>query len=743
MFENTSFLILIIVVLIACAVAAIFINRYLSLKEKTLKDTNGNIDISIIEQATNAKNLQEQVEALRDELDSIEHQYNVFKENASNEKLALVQEVSNLKSENQNLKEKITERENYIKALKEEHEQKINDCQNNYEQIIKEIKDSNDKLFANQTSTLKENIKKLEIDLLGKTAELKQANDIIQNKSVAETELKSQNSTLELLRKEDQKRFEQSQSELEHRLNTMSEKILKDRTESLQKLNSQSMAQIINPLQNELNTFRTMIANTQKSNSEQAGILQNELKHLHEAQQSLGEQAQNLSKALLQGSKSQGIWGEQQLELVLQASGLTNEQNYIKECFATNDQGDKGRADVLILLPQNRGLVIDSKCSLTAYTEACNAENDNDTKAYEQAIARHIDSVKKHIDELHAKQYPSFERYGSPNFVFMFVPIDNALALALRNNDKLYNYAQEKNVYLVSPSSLLPALRIVGNLWALANQGDKFRTLVKSADKIYQKCSKICNDFESILKSRDSLNKNIDQMSISLLNGKGNLKSMLYNFSVDAPALTDKALLSFEQDLKAFDQEATSMIPLFNNSTNAKDQEHIGSYIPNNLVPKKVIESKAPDKEQAQLTAFEALPSTKSESEQPQAPAKPEQAQTKAEQNLDKAEPSAQSLAKPSAKSEEEQATVPTKAGVEIEQAQDKTDTQETESKDLKTQEQESESKSKSEPKESLAQSEALESETKEDPVKKIRAKRSSTRKTKAKSEESVDSEQA
>ena len=544
MFDSSSSLVLLVVAIIACAIAAVFVNRYLSLKEKASKIQSGSseLDINIIEQATLSKSLQEQVEDLKAELDSIEHQYTVHKENATSEKLSLVKEISNLQTECQNLKEKLTEREEYIHTLQEQHNKALNETKSMHDNTIKELKEG----YAAQTSTLKENIKKLEIDLVGKDVEIKKINERLQDSVVEQTELKSQNSTLELLRQEDQKRFEQAQNELEHRLNTMSEKILKERSESLQKVNNESMVQIINPLQNELNTFRNLIANTQKANSEQAGILQNELKHLHEAQQNLGLQAQNLSKALLQGSKSQGIWGEQQLELLLQASGLSSEQNYIKECFATNDQGDKGRADVLIVLPQNRGLVIDAKCSLTAYTELCNAQNDNDQKTYDQALSRHIDSIKKHIDELSKKKYPEFERYGSPNFVFMFVPIDHALALALRSNDKLYSYAQELNVYLVSPSSLLPALRIVGNLWALANQGNKYKEIVKRADLIYQKCSKICNDFEGLLKIRDSLNKNIDGMATSLCQGKGNLQKMLSDFAKDAPALSQNVLLEFK-----------------------------------------------------------------------------------------------------------------------------------------------------------------------------------------------------
>ena len=526
-------------------------------------------DTALIEQAAIAASLQEQLDNLRREYDELNAQLDTVREAAHNEKITLVKDLSNCQTETGNLKQQIANHENELKkvqldhqmAIKKEQEQAarlIEESSNRYEASISEIKSANERLLINLKNANQEALNKLEQENTSLKEALKKAQEEIMERSEALAQTRSEKEAVEQLRVEDSKRFAQSQSELEHRLNTMGEKLLKDRSESLQKLNSEHMVQIINPLQNELNTFRTLIAATQKTNSEQAGQLQNELKHLHEAQISLGEKAENLSRALLQGSKSQGIWGEQQLALVLDASGLNGEESYVREAYAVNDHGDKGRADVLIRLPQGRGLIIDSKCSLTAYTELCNAEKENDRKACEAALSRHIDSIRKHIDELNKKDYPGYDSYGSPGFVFMFVPVDHALGTALRHDDRLYGYAQSKNVYLVSPSSLLPALRIVGNLWVLANQGDKFRMLARSAERIYQKCSKVCNDFEAILKIRDSLNKNIDAMAVSLCTGQGNLKNILQKFAADAPALTMEAVESFERALNADSAPATA-----------------------------------------------------------------------------------------------------------------------------------------------------------------------------------------
>ena len=606
----TESTILIVVALIAIAIAAIFINRYLSLKEKA--GTTLSPDINLIEQAALAKKLQEQVESLTDELNSLEHISTIAKEQAQQEKLSLIKELTNSQSECTNLQDKIKEREDYIAKLQSEHEVSLEKEQQQssarYEQTLQEIKTSHTKMLDSQEKSYQERLNKVEQELnANKTlleqyqkelqeqtvsaaqyksekealeqlrisdsqrleqtnkelneskALLEQCQKELQEQTVLATQYKSEKEALEQLRISDKQRFEQAEQELEHRLNTMSEKMLTERSASLQKLNNENMVQIINPLQKELNTFRELISSTQKHNSEQAGQLQNELKHLQEAHLTLSEQAQSLSQALLQGNKSQGIWGEQQLELVLEAAGLVKDENYLRELSAVNDSGTKGRADVLVRLPNNRGIIIDAKCSLTAYTELNNAHNANDKKAYDDALKRHLESIKRHIDELSKKDYPSYEVYGSPNFVFMFVSIDHALGIALRSDESLYSYAQSKDIYLISPSSLLPALRIVGNLWALSNQGDKFKLLANSAERICKKCNKVCADFENILRIKENLNKNIDAMAISLCKGNGNLQSILKRFANDAPTLSAEAIARFEQELNSPD--STIVLP--------------------------------------------------------------------------------------------------------------------------------------------------------------------------------------
>ena len=429
------------------------------------------------------------------------------------------------------------------------YESTIAELKASNDQLLSELKDAQSKELQTQKDHAKAQIEALSTDRdnLSQKAETLQKELNEKNSKIAS--LESDLSAQQKLRAADNERFNQAQADLENRLNTLGEKLLKERSESLGKLNSEQMGQIISPLRNELNTFRELISSTQKTNSEQAGQLQNELKHLQDAQVSLTAQADKLSLALLQGNKSQGMWGEHQLERVLELAGLDKNCQYLREVAGENSNNVKGRADVVIPLPDRHAIVIDSKCSLTAYTDLVNAELNSDAAAYADALSRHITSIKNHVDELNKKEYQDFTSFDSPSFVFMFVPVDQALAVALREDPQLYDYAQKKNIALVSPSITVPALRVVSNLWVLADQSEKLKQLAQLADRIYQKSQKVCSDFEGVLKARDSLNNNIDKLNTSLYQGRSNLGQMLNTFSQRAAKLSPQDFNTLELEL--------------------------------------------------------------------------------------------------------------------------------------------------------------------------------------------------
>ena len=505
----------------------------------------------------------------------------------------------------------LAERDQAIKALHEQLAAKET-------QVRAQCQEENQKTLAEVKAAHQDAVSKLEASIATQVKELEALRAQLQNTTNDLTQAKSEKEAVQKLREADQERYDKASQELEQRLNNLGERLLKERSESLQKLNSEQMGTIIKPLASELETFRNLLTATQKSNSEQAGQLQNELKHLHAAQQSLGLQADKLAAALLQGNKSQGIWGEQQLELVLESAGLVRDVTYLREVAVKDDeQGKRGRVDALVKLPGHRWIVIDAKCSLAAYTEYVNleqlalsvgldanallfnleakadaaptlaAQDSTSTPSAEltdaestpkltelksaittitpsdlrarlsDALKRHIESVEHHVGELVDRNYPQYEQYSSPDLVFMFVPIDHALGLALRAKPDLYTMAQEKGIFLVSPSSLLPALRLVGNLWSLAEQGEKFKQLSKLAERIAIKGDKVCRDFQAVTRALETLTNATKNLSTSLYDGRGNLNGLLGNFASNAPVLTAQALAQIELD---FEHERTTVL---------------------------------------------------------------------------------------------------------------------------------------------------------------------------------------
>ena len=524
------------------------------------------------------------------------------------DKVSLTSQNAALTADKAHFDTSLAERDQAIKALHEQLAAKET-------QIRTQCQEENQKTLAEVKAAHQDAVSKLEASLASQVTELETLRTKLQSTTNDLTQAKSEKEAVQKLREADQERYNKASQELELRLNNLGERLLKERSESLQKLNSEQMGTIIKPLASELETFRNLLTATQKSNSEQAGQLQNELKHLHAAQQSLGLQADKLAAALLQGNKSQGIWGEQQLELVLESAGLVRDVTYLREVAVKDEDQKRGRVDALVKLPGHRGIVIDAKCSLAAYTEYVNLEQlalsvgldanamlfNLETKAEDapaltaqgsadapsaqltdaestskstelkgsittitpsdlrarlsDALKRHIESVELHISELVERNYPQYEQYGSPDLVFMFVPIDHALGLALRAKPDLYNKAQEQGIYLVSPSSLLPALRLVGNLWVLAEQGEKFKQLSKLAERIALKGDKVCRDFQAVTRALETLTNATKTLSTSLYDGRGNLNGLLGSFASKAPALTAQALAQIELD---FEHERTT-----------------------------------------------------------------------------------------------------------------------------------------------------------------------------------------
>lgn len=449
-------------------------------------------------------------------------------------------DAANLKA----AEDSLTKSNNYLKSLQDEL--------TNFNQERTALISERDRLlFDNNRLTSEDAQLKTKLD-----EALTQVNTL----NAMNASLRSDIESNKVLNQELQKRFDTSYKELQEQLKVMGHNLVKAGTEDLSKTTKENFTQVVNPLKEELINFKNFIAQTQESNAKRSGELQKEIKILEESHSTLSKQAEELTKALRSGGKSQGMWGELQLERVLNASGLRLGIEYEREVAGDRSLGERGRPDAVVRLPDNHCLIIDAKCSLTAYTSFINAQNENEKNT---AMKAHIDSLNSHLNELIKKDYSSYESLNSPSFVFMFVPVDAALTDALYADSSLYDRAAQNKIFLVSPSTLLPALRVVGNLWVLAEQSDRMRALASFAQKINAKFNNVIDSCEKITTAEKKLRDSVDELENRLYKGKGNFKSMIDKFDANSSrelkALENDKVIDVEGETKEDKTESTSV----------------------------------------------------------------------------------------------------------------------------------------------------------------------------------------
>lgn len=421
------------------------------------------------------------------------------------------------------LKQTLIQKEQELSALT----QKLNQCEHKFELLRQEhaALRENYAALGKERSLILENNKKLQ----DKLEELNyEASDLREAMSAAGAALDAEKQ----MREDDRLKAQERDEELKNRLTLLGQQMLKATAAELSSQERLNFQKNVAPLKEELEIFRSFLTQSQNQSASQSGSLLTELKKLQESQSVLSKQALDLSLALSSGGKSQGMWGELQLERVLENSGLTLGVEYEREVAGVRYQNENGRPDAIIRLPQNHCLIIDAKCSLTAYTSFMNASGKEEK---DNALKAHISSLRNHINGLKKRDYSNYKSLNSPSFVFMFVPIDGALSLAINKDASLYDEASQNNIYLVSPSSLLPALRVVANLWVLSKQNERIRALASEAQQIYAKFSQVLNALEDVQKKEASLNSSIEVLNNRLRGGKGNLEGQLQNFAVKAP----------------------------------------------------------------------------------------------------------------------------------------------------------------------------------------------------------------
>ncbi len=330
------------------------------------------------------------------------------------------------------------------------------------------------------------------------------------------SQIKSLQERIDNERKEVENLQEKFKTEFQH----LAQSILKQNTREFNETSHKNMSDLLNPLKEKIVEFEKKVEETYHKGKVDQTVLLEELKHLKELNQRLGEEAGNLTRALKSDSKKQGNWGEVILERVLERSGLIKNEEYFLQYSAENEEGKTLRPDVLIKLPEEKHLIIDAKVSLTAFQKYISADED---KQRDHFLKQHLTSIRNHVKELSDKNYHNLKTLNTPDFVLMFMPVEPAFGVAVQSDPELFNYAWEKRIVIVSPTTLLATLRTVASIWSHEKQTRNALEIAKQGGKLYDKFEGFLKDLEKIGDNLSKAQSAYSDAHKKLVSGRGNL----------------------------------------------------------------------------------------------------------------------------------------------------------------------------------------------------------------------------
>ncbi|MBT8234437.1 MAG: DNA recombination protein RmuC [Saprospiraceae bacterium] len=297
-------------------------------------------------------------------------------------------------------------------------------------------------------------------------------------------------------------------------------RILKSQSVTLNEYQTKGMHDILNPLKERIKVFEEKIEKSNLASVQRHQSLKEQIKYLSSKSDQVANDANNLAKALKGNYKQQGNWGELILESILDKSGLQKDREYFVQVAERNDNGKLLKPDVVIELPENKKLIIDSKVSLSAFSQIVNAESNEEAEIHKR---NHLIAVRNHIDTLARKNYHNLYQIGSPDFVMMFIPIDTAFIAALDMDSNLYNYAFDKNIVIVTSSTLLATLKTVETMWRNEKQNKHAIEISVEAGKMYDKFVNFLEDMKKLGTQMQTAQNTYQESMKKLSFGNGNL----------------------------------------------------------------------------------------------------------------------------------------------------------------------------------------------------------------------------
>jgi DNA recombination protein RmuC len=297
-------------------------------------------------------------------------------------------------------------------------------------------------------------------------------------------------------------------------------KILDEKSQKFTEQNKTNMDIILNPLKDNIKRFEEQVQKSYKTESDERITLKIEIKNLIDLNKQISEEANNLTKALKGENKTQGNWGELILEKVLERSGLVKDEEYRLQYSTSNDDGKRIQPDAVIMLPDNKHIIVDAKVSLVAYEALVNSDSEEERGSL---IKEHLSSVRTHVKSLSEKNYSTSTDFNTPDFVLLFIPIESSFSIAVQADQELFNFAWDKKIVIVSPSTLLATLRTIASVWKQERQTKNAIEIAKQSGALYDKFVGFVEDMEKIGKSIDASHTAYDSAVNKLHKGSGNL----------------------------------------------------------------------------------------------------------------------------------------------------------------------------------------------------------------------------
>src|SRR5699024_5789732 len=349
--------------------------------------------------------------------------------------------------------------------------------------------------MSGRYNRMKERLEETELQRDQESQSLLQVQDELAQAQTENTRLQAQLEAERASTADKIKTLTEAREQLANQFRTLSQEVLEEKSKRFTEQNKASLKPLLDPLREHIGRFEKQVKQAYDEENRQRSALSEQIKLLQETNRHISEDATNLANALRGESKTQGNWGEMILETVLEQSGLEKGVQYDTQFATTTEDGKRRLPDAVVHLPGERSIVIDSKVSLTAYVQVHEADSEEGRR---QALDAHLASVRNHLKELSDKDYQALPDINTLDYVFMFLPPEAAYVEALRGDFALQRNALDKNIALVSPTTLMPMLRAVSNLWRLQQQEENAADIAHRAGLLYDKFVGFLDDLDKL-----------------------------------------------------------------------------------------------------------------------------------------------------------------------------------------------------------------------------------------------------